>query len=174
MEVGHVGLFVRNLDKMCEFYIKYFGFTITDILRGPERAIAFLTTDPTSHHQLVLVTGRPEGEESKLMNQLSFRLKTLAELQRVYAQFVEDKVPELDPITHGIAWSVYLPDPEGNRIEAYVDTPWYITQPFRMVIDLGKPEAELFAETEALCRASAGFEPVSGWTPRVAQQIRSL
>lgn len=174
MEVGHVGLFVRDLDKMCEFYIKYFGFAVTDSVRSPERSIVFLTADPTSHHQFVLVTGRPDGEQPKLMNQLSFRLKTLAELQRVYAQLVEDKVPSLDPITHGIAWSVYLPDPEGNRIEAYVDTPWYITQPFRTEIDLGKPEADLVAETEALCRASPGFEPVSAWTPRIAQQIRSL
>lgn len=174
MEVGHVGLFVRDLDRMCEFYIKYFGFAVTDFVRSPERSITFLTTDPTSHHQFVLVTGRPEGETPKLMNQLSFRLKTLAELQRVYAQLVEDKVSGLDPITHGIAWSVYLPDPEGNRIEAYVDTPWYITQPFRAGIDLSKPEADLVAETEALCRASPGFEPVSAWTPRIAQQIRSL
>lgn len=174
MEVGHVGLFVRDFDTMCEFYIRHFGFTVTDIMRGPERSIAFLTTDPTSHHQLVLVTGRPEGEGSKLMNQLSFRLKTLAELRRVYAQFVDDGVEGLEPITHGIAWSVYLPDPEGNRIEAYVDTPWYITQPFRVPIDLAKSEADLLSETEALCSAAPGFEPVGDWTPRIAQKIRAL
>lgn len=174
MEVGHVGLFVRDLDKMCEFYIRHFGFAITDSLRGTERSLVFLTADPTSHHQFVLVTGRPDGEGPKLMNQLSFRLKSLAELRRVYARLVDDKVSGLDPITHGIAWSVYLPDPEGNRIEAYVDTPWYITQPFRMAIDLSKPEADLVAETETLCRASPGFEPVSAWTPRIAQQIRPL
>lgn len=174
MEIGHVGLFVRDFDRMCEFYTKYFGFTITDIMRSPDRSIVFLTTDPTSHHQFVLVTGRPDGEGPKLMNQLSFRLKTLAELRRVYARLVEDGTPGLDPITHGIAWSVYLPDPEGNRIEAYVDTPWYITQPFRKAIDLSRPEADLVAETEALCRASAGYEPMSAWTPRIAQQIRPL
>jgi len=174
MEVGHVGLFVRDFDRMCDFYIRHFGFTVTDIMRGPERSIAFLTTDATSHHQLVLVTGRPDGEGPKLMNQLSFRLKTLAELRRVYAGFVEDGIEGLEPITHGIAWSVYLPDPEGNRIEAYVDTPWYITQPYRVPIDLSKPEAELFAETEAMCRAAAGFEPTSEWTPRIAGQIRAL
>lgn len=174
MEVGHVGLFVRDLDRMCEFYIKYFGFAVTDELRKPERSIIFLTTDPTSHHQLVLVTGRPDGEGPKLMNQLSFRLKTLGELRRVYARLVEDNVPGLDPVTHGIAWSVYLPDPEGNRIEAYVDTPWYMTQPFRTKIDLTKSEAELVSETEALCKELPGFEPVSSWTPRVAQQIKAL
>jgi catechol-2,3-dioxygenase len=174
MEVGHVGLFVRDFDKMLDFYVKYFGLAITDIVRGPQRSIVFLTTDPTSHHQLVLVTGRPEGEGPKLVNQLSFRLKTLAELRRVYARFVEDKMPNLDPVTHGIAWSVYLPDPEGNRIEAYVDTPWYVTQPFRTAIDLTKSEADLVSETEALCRGLAGFEPMSVWTPRIAQQIRPL
>jgi catechol-2,3-dioxygenase len=174
MEIGHVGLFVRDFDRMCDFYTKYFGFAITDIQRGSDRSIVFLTTDPTSHHQFVLATGRPDGDDPKLINQLSFRLKTLAELRRVYARFVEDGATGLDPITHGIAWSVYLADPEGNRIEAYVDTPWYITQPFRKAIDLSKPEADLVAETEALCRASAGFEPMSAWTTRIAQQIRPL
>ncbi|MDI4655326.1 VOC family protein [Xanthobacter autotrophicus] len=173
MEIGHVGLYVTDFDRMLAFYQRMFGFTITDMERNEKRSIVFLTADPTSHHQLVLVTGRPESEQH-LVNQLSFRLKTLPELQRVYKCLVEDGVPNLEPLTHGIAWSVYFPDPDGNRVEAYVDTPWYITQPHRTTIDLLDPEEEIYSRTEALCRNAPGFTPLSKWSETVARSITPL
>lgn len=173
MEVGHVGLYVTDFDRMLEFYQRIFGFAITDEARNDKRSIVFLTADPTSHHQLVLVTGRPESEQH-LMNQLSFRLKSLAELRRVYKKLVDDGVPNLEPLTHGIAWSVYFPDPDGNRVEAYVDTPWYITQPHRTTIDLFDAEETIYAQTEALCRAAPGFLPLAQWSAATAQNIAPL
>tara|TARA_B110001454_G_scaffold177183_1_gene169575 strand:- start:11738 stop:12259 length:522 start_codon:yes stop_codon:yes gene_type:complete len=173
MEIGHIGLYVRDFDKMLSFYQSIFGFAITDIDRNDKRSIVFLTADPTSHHQFVLVTGRPEAEQH-LMNQLSFRLKTLGELRRVYINLVDHGMNNLDPITHGIAWSVYCADPEGNRIEAYVDTPWYITQPYRKTIDLTASEGEIYAQTEALCREAPGYQPMAEWSEMTARNIRSL
>jgi len=173
MEVGHVGLYVSDFDRMLAFYQNIFGFAVTDEARNDSRSIAFLTTDPTSHHQLVLVTGRPDSDQH-LMNQLSFRLKTLPELQRVYGKLLEEGVPNLEPLTHGIAWSVYFPDPDGNRVEAYVDTPWYITQPHRTTIDLAAPEAEIFTLTEELCRQAPGFKPMSQWSADIARDIATL
>lgn len=173
MEIGHVGLYVSDFDKMLAFYQRVFGFTVTDMDRSEKRSIAFLTADPTSHHQLVLVTGRPEGEQH-LVNQISFRLKTLATLRRVYKQLIETSVPNLEPLTHGIAWSVYFPDPDGNRVEAYVDTPWYITQPHRTTIDLLDPEEKIYAQTEALCRDAPGFTPMAEWGVAVARNIKAL
>ena len=173
MEIGHVGLYVTDFDRMLAFYLRVFGFAITDRDTNAKRTIAFLTADPTSHHQLVLVTGRPESEQH-LVNQLSFRLKTLAELRRVYKKLLDDGVPNLEPLTHGIAWSVYFPDPDGNRVEAYVDTPWYITQPHRTTIDLLAPEEDIYAQTEALCRNAPGFTPFAQWSAPVAQRIKPL
>jgi catechol 2,3-dioxygenase len=173
MEIGHVGLYVSDFDRMLAFYQRIFGFAITDIDRSAKRSIVFLTADPTSHHQLVLVTGRPESEQH-LVNQISFRLKTLAELRRVYKKLVDDSVPDLDPLTHGTAWSVYFPDPDGNRIEAYVDTPWYITQPHRTTINLLDPEEEIYAHTEALCRNAPGFQMVPKWGETISRNIQPL
>lgn len=173
MEVGHVGLYVTDIDRMLEFYQRVFGFAITDRNNNEKRSIVFLTADPTSHHQLVLVTGRPESEQH-LMNQLSFRLKTLGELRRLYKRLVDDGVPDLEPLTHGIAWSVYFPDPDGNRVEAYVDTPWYITQPHRTTIDLLDSQEDIYARTEALCRNAPGFKPFAQWSGAITQDIAPL
>jgi len=70
MEVGHVGLYVHDFDRMLAFYRRVFGFAVTDIVRGESRSIVFLTADPTSHHQLVLV--RPARGKATIGEQLSF------------------------------------------------------------------------------------------------------
>jgi catechol 2,3-dioxygenase len=158
---------------MLEFYRGVFGFAITDIARNESRSIVFLTGDPATHHQFVLATGRPEAEQH-LLNQISFRLKNLGELRRVYKYLVDKNYPDLDPSTHGTAWSVYFRDPEGNRIEIYVDTPWYITQPYRARIDLLDSEAEIYAHTEAMCRKAPGFQSLAVWSQNTARNIRQL
>jgi catechol-2,3-dioxygenase len=173
MEIGHIGLYVRDFDKMLDFYRGVFGFAVTDMDRSDSRSIVFMTGNPTSHHQFVLATGRPEAEQH-LLNQISFRLKTLGELRRVYKHLVAIGHPNLEPSTHGIAWSVYFRDPEGNRVEVYVDTPWYITQPYRVTMDLLASESEIYARTEELCRKAVGFQPMAEWSEMTARNIRAL
>ncbi|EIZ78331.1 Biphenyl-2,3-diol 1,2-dioxygenase [Novosphingobium sp. Rr 2-17] len=173
MEIGHIGLYVTDFDRMLAFYQQVFGFAVTYIARNDKRSIVFLTADPTSHHQLVLVTGRPDADQH-LVNQVSFRLKTLAELRRVYKHLVDMGVGGLEPLTHGIAWSVYFPDPDGNRVEAYVDTPWYITQPHRTTIDLLASEDDIYALTEKLCRDAPGFKTMPVWSEDVAREIQPV
>ena len=52
-------------------------------------------------------------------------------------------IKDIDPVDHGTALSIYFPDPEGNRIEIYMATPWYIKQPHRQLIDFNKSDVEL-------------------------------
>lgn len=48
----------------------------------------------------------------------------------------------LGPITHGNALSVYFHDPEKNRVELLIDTPWYVPQPYRVPYDIMLPDAD--------------------------------
>ena len=77
----------------------------------------------------------------------------------------------IDPRCHGNAWSVYFSDPEGNRIEMFCDTPWYVPQPLGYEIDLDKSEDELYRETEAMCRAKPGFKPMEEWRAEISKKI---
>ncbi|MDR3512746.1 MAG: VOC family protein [Caulobacteraceae bacterium] len=175
MQLGHVGIYVSDFDTMLSFYQSAFGFVVTDSVRSEQRALAFLTRDASSHHQFVLFTGRPEGVvSSHLINQISFKLDKLSELQKTYFRLIEAGAQEIDPITHGTAWSVYFRDPEGNRLEVYVETPWYITQPHRTPIDLTKPIDQIYAETEALCRMNPSFQPMRDWRLQAAAAIAAL
>ena len=66
----------------------------------------------------------------------------------MHAELVRRSVKELVQISHGNAWSMYFKDPEGNRIELFVDTPWYVKQPLRIPMDMRLPDDELWAWAE--------------------------
>jgi hypothetical protein len=96
----------------------------------------------------------------------------LAEVQGFYRRIrAAPQASDIHPICHGQAWSVYFRDPEGNRLEVYTDTPWYVHQPLREVMDFDLPEAEVLRRTEALCRTLPGFMTAEEWRRKTALQI---
>src|SRR5204863_339043 len=78
-----------------------------------------------------------------MVQQISFNVSTLADVQRAFRKVRAAGCENISPVSHGNAWSVYFHDPEGNRIEMFCDTPWYVAQPCGFQIDLDKPEEEL-------------------------------
>ena len=125
---SHVGIYVRDIAKMEDFYRRVMGFIVTDrgSLDTPRGRVGlvFLSRDPNEHHQLVLATGRPEHLDFNLVNQMSFKVPGLTYLRAMYPQLKAEKdVAEILPATHGNAISIYFRDPEGNRIECFFDTP---------------------------------------------------
>jgi catechol-2,3-dioxygenase len=173
MDLGHVGIHVRDFEAMLGFYQRVFGFVISDIKRGPSRSIAFLTSEPDIHHQLVIASGRDPDDRSRVINQISFRVSSLSELKRIGSALKRETVDDVAVITHGTAWSIYFRDPEGNRAEAFVDTPWYVDQPFRAPINLDQPEEALRRDTEALCRAQPGFQSIEEWMRKLVRRFES-
>ena len=74
-------------------------------------------------------------------------------------------------VTHGNAWSCYFTDPEGNTVEAYLDTPWHVPQPHGAPFDIAAPEAEIVAWTEAHARATPGFMPIDEYQKQMAKRL---
>jgi catechol 2,3-dioxygenase len=170
--LSHVGIYVKDMDRMVDFYSGFLGFAVSD--RGPARGggeICFLTRDPREHHQFVMANGRPEDLASNLVNQLSFRVDSLASLRELHAGLKREQVTDIDPTCHGNAVSVYFHDPEGNRVELLTGTPWYITQPIRFAVDLSLPEPAFWAALEAKARTMPGFKPLEAWEAEIAQRI---
>ncbi|GGC12972.1 hypothetical protein GCM10011494_34820 [Novosphingobium endophyticum] len=171
LRFSHVGLFCTRLEPLVDFYTRHMGFVITDRGRLPHAELCFLSRDPAEHHQLVLVTGRPEGLADRILNQISFRVDSLAELKAFYAALPLDLVSDIDPVNHGISWSLYFRDPEGNRLEVFTDTDWYIEQPIKEVVDLTQDEATILAKTHAYCMGQPGFRPMADWRRDIAAKI---
>ena len=116
LSFSHVGIWVTDLEAMRDFYTDVLGFVVSD--RGPigETELVFLTQATSDHHQLVLAKGRPRDLGFTTVNQISYKLDSLATLRDVYAEIRHKPVKELVQISHGNAWSIYFKDPEGNRI----------------------------------------------------------
>jgi catechol 2,3-dioxygenase-like lactoylglutathione lyase family enzyme len=171
VQLAHVGIFVADIRRMEAFYTRFFDFTVTDRgVLGPTELV-FLSRDPKEHHQLVLASGRPAELPFNIVNQISFRVASLDDLRTLHARLADEPVTEIRPGSHGNAWSVYFRDPEGNRLELYLDTPWYINQPFREPLDLSQTDEAILRETERLCRASPGFRSHAEWRAEMARHM---
>jgi catechol-2,3-dioxygenase len=168
---SHLGIFVHDLAKMADFYTRFFGFTITDRGLLGSTELIFLSRDPTEHHQVVLVAGRPKDAPFNVINQISFRVDSLKTLRTLHARLQSEPVSEIAPVTHGNALSVYFRDPEGNRIELYLHTPWYVTQPLRVPMDMSLSDDALWKWAEDHARGLPGFKPAAQWEREMAQRM---
>jgi catechol-2,3-dioxygenase len=163
LSFSHMGIFVTDPARMEDFYTRVLGFSVTDRGLLGSTSLVFLSRDPKEHHQIVLASGRPGAAGFNPVNQISFRMADFAGLREMHRRLQEEGVSELAPVSHGNALSVYFKDPEGNRIELFVDTPWYVQQPVRIPMDMNLPDAELWAWAEAEARKRPGFKPVEQW-----------
>ena len=167
LSFSHVGIFVKDLNAMADFYSSVLDFTITDrgTLPGPNGPIdlVFTSRDPDVHHQIVLVSGRPSDVGFNVINQISLMADSLETLQDFHKRLQTLGVTELVAVTHGNALSLYFRDPEGNRIEIYVDTPWYVSQPCRVTMPVDLPPDQLLAWAHAHASQLPGFKPRSEW-----------
>ena len=169
-QLSHFGIYVRDIDAMTRFYTQVFGLRLTDQGEGRNFKVRlhFLSGSPEQHHQLVLASGRGADSPSTVM-QMSFKVGTLDQLRAVKAAALADGATEMRGMNHGNALSIYFADPEGNTVEVYLDTPWYVPQPHGDPLDLDLPDAEIWAQTEALCRADPAFRPVEEWAKSFTQ-----
>jgi catechol-2,3-dioxygenase len=168
---SHFGVFVRDLDRVVAFYESVLDFVETDRGEVGDRRIVFLSRDPKEHHQLVFVSGLREKPAEEIVNQISFRLPGLESLQAYAARATAAGAADMRGMNHGNAWAAYFRDPEGNRVELFVDTPWYISQPCREPMDLARPAEAIAAETEAWCREQPGFKPAAAFHAEVAAKL---
>ncbi|MGE0744053.1 MAG: VOC family protein [Rhodospirillales bacterium] len=161
---SHFGIYCADLEPLEAFYTGVMGFNISD--KGPVGnglPMTFMTRRPREHHQFVLGAGRAKGIPSTVF-QTGFKAPSLAELRRIRDMLAA--VPGLSDIVaadHGISWTLYFRDMEGNRVAISVETPWYVPQPAAWPLDLAQPDAAIEAATEARCRATAGFMPRDDW-----------
>jgi catechol-2,3-dioxygenase len=168
---SHMGLYVRDLAAMEDFYSRVLGFTVTDRGNLGPVALVFLSRDPGEHHQIVLASGRPAEAHFNVVNQVSFRVPDVAALRHFHAAIATERVSDVAPVTHGNAISLYFRDPEGNRLELFVDTPWYCAQPCREPVDFSRSDAEILAETERIARALPGFKPRAAWMAELGARM---
>ena len=143
--LSHVGVFVKDLKQMTEFYCDTLG--LTESHRNGDRMV-FLTADlEKEDHEVVLVTGR-DGD-AKIIQQLSFRVKDVEDVRGFYQTFKEMGIEIQQTVSHGAGVSCYFYDHEGNRIEVFADIEMPNGRGYSGPIDLEKSKEELVAQIVA-------------------------
>lgn len=171
--LSHCGIYVNDVGKQVDFYTRVLGLIVSD--RGLStrmgNELAFLTAATDHHHQVVFISGRASGGATTV-NQLSFKVAGLEELKAMHRRAVNAGVSDIRQINHGNALSFYFDDPEGNGIEVYMDTPWYVPQPHGAPIDLTQSSERIMAEAEQHCRETPGFMPLAAWQAEVEGKLQ--
>ena len=172
-KLTHLALFTRDLDRMVDFYTRVMGLTISDRGKASTAPVemVFMSSDPGEHHQFVLANGRPDYATFSITQQISFLVDSLDELRTMHDRVKAEQLEITRVTTHGNAWSVYFNDPEDNRIEIYVHTPWHIPQPHTHPLDLSLSNDEIMAQTEAHCREDSGFMPAGEREKEMARMM---
>lgn len=169
ISLSHGGFFVFDMDRMVEFFTSAMGFGISD--QAPDESVTFMTADPRDHHQLVIYAGRTKTDDTKHYNHMSFRVPTLGRLREVREKVLAFEGTEHQrTLSHGNTWSFYFYDPEGNRTEVFVDTPWQVHQPFEMEIDLSQSDDEIVRETEVKVMEAPDTQPIDVWRHGVEEK----
>ncbi|HSK30849.1 MAG TPA: VOC family protein [Candidatus Limnocylindria bacterium] len=147
--LGHMGVYVRDVERSLAFYRDILGLQISD--RSSNGAVFMTAQDRLAeHHELLLVPGRSDDGNLKLIQQISFHCASLADVQEFHRVFQDRKVPINRIVSHGNTVSIYAQDPDGNSVEVYWSTGIDVPQPCGEPIDLTKSEAEILARVEQI------------------------
>lgn len=135
-DLGHVVLYVRNLERSVAFYRDVLGFR--QIAPDPSddggtdprfRAAAFRSASGRTHHELLLIEvgedaqPQPGGRRVGLYH-IGLKVgDTDDELRAALERLHEADVTVVGASDHTVSHSLYILDPDGNELELYVDVP---------------------------------------------------
>lgn len=120
-ELGHVVLYVTNVERVAEFYRDVVGFN--QIING--KGIALFSSGRTHHEMLLIeIGGAPRAKNSPEpgLYHIGFKIgDTTEDLKLAYRELKEKGVTILGATDHTVTHSLYILDPDGNELELYVD-----------------------------------------------------
>jgi catechol-2,3-dioxygenase len=147
--LGHVGVYVRDMERSVKFYRDILGIQVSD--RSPRGGVFMTAQDRAlEHHELLLAPGRNDDGKANVLQQISFRCASVADVKEFYRVFVENNVPINRCVSHGNTVSIYAEDPDGNSVEVYWPTGVDVPQPFGKPMDLSKSEADIIQQMEGI------------------------
>ena len=120
-ELGHVVLYVTNIERTANFYRDTLGFR--EIARMPGMA---LFSGGRTHHEMLLIEvgGAPRASHHTEpgLYHIGFKIGDGPEAARkAYRELKEKGVPIIGTADHTVTHSIYISDPDGNELELYAD-----------------------------------------------------
>jgi catechol-2,3-dioxygenase len=167
--LGHVGIYVRDLERMVAFYRDLLGMQITK--QNWRAGAVFLSADPAAvDHEIALMRGRPSAEDPHLIQQISLGVDSLDDLRAFHRRLVAEGYRIDGVVNHASAIGCYFFDPEGNRTEVFWVTGRPCWVPTANPIDIHQPDDVVLAEVDRVWH-QLRHVPVGG---RLTEETASL
>ncbi len=120
IELGHVVLYVSNLERSAHFYRDTLGF------REIHREVGMaLYSGGRTHHELLLLEVGGQPKERRMepgLYHIGFKVgDSTDELKSAYGELKEKGVTIIGTADHTVTHSIYILDPDGNELELYAD-----------------------------------------------------
>ena len=145
--LGHVGIYVQDLERMVAFYRDFLGMQVTK--QNWEYGMVFLSADPYAvDHEIALMRGRRSSEDPHLINQISLRVPALDDVRAFHRRLVAAGYKINQVVNHCSAIGCYFFDPEGNRTEIFWVTGRPCWVPYGDPIDIEQPNDAIMAEVD--------------------------
>ena len=122
-ELGHVVLYVSDLERSRRFYADVLGWG--EIMELGGQAVLF--SSGRTHHELLLLEVGPDAQPippGRRLGLYHFGLKigeTDDELREAVGKLEAEGVPIVGTADHTVTHSLYIQDPDGNEIALYID-----------------------------------------------------
>lgn len=124
-ELGHVVLFVKDVERSRRFYGETLGWR--EVRREGARPNTATFSTGRTHHELYLMQvgddAQPVQRGRRLgLYHIGVKIGTTdEELRDALAELHEADVEVVGSSDHGFTHSLYILDPDGNEIELYID-----------------------------------------------------
>lgn len=173
---SHAVMYIRDYEKMIDFYSQVLGFAVTD--QGPINPspgapqIVFLSQQPGEHHQLAMIVNRQDESISNSTNHFAFRVAEYESVTHLATNLRGIEGIKVAPLCHGNTLSIYFNDPEGNGLEVFWDTPWHVPQPQGKGWDTSLTKQGALDWVESAFANKKGFVPREGYYAPRRQESR--
>ena len=122
-ELGHIVLYVRDVERSRQFYREVLGWN--EIVGIPGQMAMF--TSGRTHHELLLIEVGSEAQpipQGRRVGMYHFGLKigeSDDDLRTALRELVDAGANVIGTADHHVSHSIYITDPDGNEIELYID-----------------------------------------------------
>jgi len=126
-KLGHVGMYVKDLERSARFYTEILGFQVSDaIAPGELPGGAVFLRCATDHHAIALFGATEDHPAGTGLHHVAMEVPTLDEIVRIREHLREHQIPiNLDGRRGaGVQLVVEFRDPDGHLLEIY----WGIDQ----------------------------------------------
>jgi catechol 2,3-dioxygenase len=129
LEIGHVVLRVRDLERSTRFYQDVLGFRKAGEIAG---RMVFFTATGANHHDLAIMGVGPDAPSPHPFGvglyHVAIRLGSDEDVRKAYRALVEAGAEIVGSSDHGVSHSLYVKDPDGIELELYADVPGWQEQ----------------------------------------------